>query len=301
MVPLSETNVSGKFGFNVHDTCSTTSSSGSIHITPTDPMLAMAQALRVASKSIANMSAGQNANSVEPSSTAPFSDAIASQITLSPTKQSYPYYLRNETLAGIPYDVYHHIDTSFDCTITRSDLEGKLFVAQRDGSLVSVNFVEGFRPGTWFKEMVSEYIPDHIVMRAHEAKCYPLPGNRSSLARGGTPISHPFYVMFNGWCSGANKRNKNHSNLPAKCSTSYVSGLTLEDLEKFATSSDGSASITLTVQINGQCFHRRGRPLGQLSGTKRREHVEQMSNMRRLLNFIVLTKAFQFKLNCNFR
>ena len=198
LVPLSETNVSGKFGFNVHDTCSTTSSSGSIHITPTDPMLAMAQALRVASQSIANMSAGQNANSVEPSSTAPFSDAIASQITLSPTKQSYPYYLRNETLAGIPYDVYHHIDTSFDCTITRSDLEGKLFVAQRDGALVSVNFVEGFRPGTWFKEMVSEYIPDHIVMRAHEAKCYPLPGNRSSLARGGTPISHPYHVMFNG-------------------------------------------------------------------------------------------------------
>ena len=114
-------------------------------------------------------------------------------------------------------------------------------------------------------------------MRAHEAKCYPLPGNRSNLARGGTQMTHPFHVMFNGWCAGANKRIKGGSKFPQKCSTSYVGGMTLKEIEKFASAPDGSTSIKLSVPISGQCIHRRGRALGQLSGRKRQVQAEQES------------------------
>ena len=137
LTPQMLTDPSGEFGDDVNVTgASVAGGLGYINSTPTEPILEMAKALQAISQAISNSRDSQSFSNL--SNISLFGDDITSQITLSPTKSSYQYYLKNETFEEISYDVYREVDAYFHCFITRSDLEGKVFVAQREGSLVSM-------------------------------------------------------------------------------------------------------------------------------------------------------------------
>jgi hypothetical protein len=77
-----------------------------------------------------------------------------------------------------------------------------------------------------------------------------------------------------GWCLGSKKRTCEEGSCGACCSTTYVGGLTLEELAKFASETD--CDIQLAIEISGQCKHRCDALLGNLSGSKRKQKIEEV-------------------------
>ena len=98
-----------------------------------------------------------------------------------------------------------------------------------DGVVSSVNGLPGLT-GSWFKEQMCDVVPSHIVLRPNTQKILRLPSQRKSFGRSGRKMEHAYYVAWFGWCLGSKKRTCEEGSCGACCSTTYVGGLTLEEL-----------------------------------------------------------------------
>jgi hypothetical protein len=203
-----------------------------------------------------------------------FSDSIRSQIALTPSISSLPFYSDRETISDIEYDIYQSFDNKvFVTQISARELRGKLHVVISDGVVLSVNGLPSLTE-SWFKDQMSKVIPSHIVLRPNTQKILKLPSQRKSFGRTGRKMEHAYYVVWFGWCLGSKKRTCEESSCGACCSTTYVGGLTLEELVKSASETD--CDIQLAIEITGQCKHRCDALLGNLSGNKRKQKIEEV-------------------------
>ena len=149
----------------------------------------------------------------------------------------------------------------------------------RDGTVIRVDLAEEWKnPGDWFKDVMRDVIPQHVALRAQNCTIIKLPSQRANHGRVGRRPNHDYIVLFNGWCVMKKKRSRagNENDVAPTCTTSYLGGITLSELERFGQATQ-DIKIKLHIQFSGRCIHPAGAEYGTLTGRARDRVKKQVS------------------------
>lgn len=205
------------------------------------------------------------------------SDGALREASYSVPIDSTSYFDKKEVIDGCTYDKYRPLTstTKFTKKIAHRELFGKLNCVVGDGGqVIRVDIADEFvSPGDWFKDHMREFTPQHIVLRAQNTSVKMLPTDRKTSGRSGRKPSHPYIILFDGGCTGTCFRSSNSGNVC--CTTKYNGGLTLEQLNRFASAKDDT-DIVLQIEFTGFCIHKQDKDYGALNGRARKRKIEQV-------------------------